>query len=261
MEIIKKVIMEIGTVLTLMIVCFLVVSLLDYSKASEPEPAPEPETGETSNRYFCWDKTSISKSYRLNTTVVIRNDAFLLARKEYLDSLPSKVFMRSSKEYFDIAYKEIMHAEYGAFNYEISQVAKYLTDFANSELLSDIEFAGLILSFTHEQCIAYQYDEESTGYDEYMRLPLETLYDTVGDCDCKAILASALFKTLGFRVAFALMPGHAALAITLPKEELPFSNFVWKGEKWYYCESTGNYWNPGIMPDEIDPSEVELMEI
>lgn len=253
--------MEIGTVLTLIIACSLVVYLLDYREAAKPEPAPIPETEETTNRNFFWDKIGISKSYRLNTTVVIRNDAFLLAREEYLNYNPSKIFMRSSKEYFDIAYKEIMHAEFGAFNYEISQVAKYLTDFANSELLSDIEFAGLILSFTHEQCIAYQYDKESTGHDEYMRLPLETLYDAVGDCDCKAILASSLFKTLGFRVAFALMPGHAALAITLPNDELTFSNFIWKGEKWFYCESTGDYWSPGIMPDDIDPYEVELMEI
>src|SRR5690606_27041196 len=95
------------------------------------------------------------------------------------------------------------------------QIINYLVEYAQTEFLSNYEIANISLSFVHEQCIRYQYDHESKNTLEYFRFPIETIYDTVGDCDCKAILASAIFKALGYDVAFALMTGHAALAISL----------------------------------------------
>jgi len=259
----KKIMIEIGSILTLVIAFILVISILDYhpAKTTGPEPGPVPDPGNTTSRSFIWDKPGISKSYHLNTTIQVRPEAYDLAQKELFDTTPSKIRMYSDSEYFDIARTEILHSEYGNFNYELTQVANYLNGVANSELLSDIEFAEIILSFTQEQCIPYSYDKDSTGYDEYMRFPLETIYDITGDCDCKAILACALFKTLGYRVAFALMPGHAAMLITLPQDDLPFANFVWQGKRWFYCETTGDYWSPGQIPESVDADSIDWQGI
>jgi len=255
--------MEPVSIAILLIVYLVIVWLFENSpgKPLNPEPLPLPEPGEVTIRNFSWEKPGISKSYKLRTGVEVRIDAYQMARKELFETTPSKMFMKSDDEYFDVGLQEVLHPDFGAFNFEIMQIAKYLSDMANTELLSDYEFAGLILSFTQEQCIRYQFDKDSTGYNEYMRLPLETIFDTVGDCDCKAILACALFKTLGYRVALALMPGHAALAITLAHDDLPFANFVMDGKRWFYCETTGDYWNPGVLPDGINPYLVILKEI
>jgi hypothetical protein len=57
------------------------------------------------------------------------------------------------------------------------------------------------------------------------------------------------------------MPGHAAISITLPNDDLPFANFVMDGKRWFYCETTGDFWNPGILPDGINPNSVKLKEV
>lgn len=255
--------MEIITILVYLVVFILVIQAFDRKpkKPLIPGEVPDTYTGELVNRYFSWIKSGISKTMNLNTVVQVRTDAYETAKTELLSSNPSKTTMHSDSEYLYVARSEILHEDFGACNYELTQVSSYLSRLCNNELLSDYEFAGLILSFTQEQCFPYQTDKDSTGHSEYLRFPLETMYETTGDCDCKAILASALFKTLGFRVAFAIMPRHAALAITLPDDDLPFSNFVMNGKRWFYCETTGDEWAPGQMPDGIDPKLVELMEI
>lgn len=245
------------------IICILIVVFLDKPQTPEPiDPVlPPPEPFEETVRAFSWIMKSVSMSKQLSTTVAVRNEAYEASRQALLYTFPSKALMFTDRQYFDIAMKEILHPDFGSSSYEINQITSYLNSIANKELLSDIEFAGLILSFTQEQCIRYESDKDSTGYPEYFRFPLETVYDTVGDCDCKAILACSLFKKLGFRVAFALMPGHAALAITIPDDDLPFSNFFWKGKKWFYCEATGDGWLPGTLPTGIRKHSVELEEV
>jgi hypothetical protein len=61
-------------------------------------------------------------------------------------------------------------------------------------------------------------------------------------------------------VAFALLPGHAALAITT-ESNLSFSNFYFDGSYWFYCESTGDNWKPGQLPDQFDFNSFKLKEI
>lgn len=230
-------------------------------KPSFPEEVPSLDPNVLTERSFNWVKQGISQSFALNTTVKVRNRAIAEARESLINTDPSKIFMTSEDECFEIAESQIRHFEWGASGFEINQLAIYLKSVANAYILSDLEYAQVILSVTHEQCIPYKFDLDSTGHEEYFRYPIETIFDQEGDCDCKAILSCSLFKTLGFRVAIALMPGHAALAITLQNDDLPFSNFVWKGKKWFYCESTGDQWNPGILPDGINPSIVKLFEI
>lgn len=230
-------------------------------RTTRPEAVPAEPEGEVVERFFSWNWKGHSGNIPLNTTVRVRKEQYISARGELLKDKPSKILFYSDSEYFDVASIEAMHSDFGSPGYEISQVAVYLQNVADQGLLSDFELAGIILGFTQEQCIKYDYDKDTTGYNEYLRFPIETIHDKTGDCDCKAVLACSLYKRLGFRVAFAVMPGHAAVAITLPGDYMPFANFVMGGQRWYYCETTGEHWHPGQLPDGIDPDMVKLVEI
>jgi hypothetical protein len=159
-----------------------------------------------------------------------------------------------------VAEAEVLDQEAGSAATEVTQVVEYLRKVSDEKLLSNFQLANLVLSFVHEQCIPYSYDKDTTGFDDYFRFPIETITDATGDCDCKAVLAGALYRALGFDVALAMMPGHAALAIT-SDAALPFANWSLNGKMWYYCEATGDHWVPGAIPSGIDTGRVKLREI
>lgn len=237
--------------------------LFDNSKLPKPKPeetTPE-ETNDTVRRTFNWFVNDNIKSHSLHCEVDIDRSVVEKAKAELLnDSPPSKVIFTGDEDYFELSKSEILDNRFGICCREIEQITNYLKSYADEHYFSNYQFAILILSFVHEQNIKYSYDEDSTGYLEYLRFPLETIYDTTGDCDCKAILACTLFKKLGYRVAFALMPGHAALAIST--DSAPFySNFEIYGTKWFYCESTGDEWKPGQIPSDFLSYQIKLREI
>lgn len=251
---------------------FLIVLLLFVVKAAswffdnskeetlKPEPIPDDES-DFVIRKFNWTVEDNIKSHLLNCDVKINLDTFNKAKEELIsDFQPSKIFFTCNKEYFTISKYQILHKTFGSESKEIEVITNYLREYADNNFLSNYRLANLILSFVHEQNIKYSFDEDSTGYDEYLRFPIETLYDQTGDCDCKSILVASLFKKLGFKVALALLPGHAALAISMESSPF-FANFEWNGIPWYYCESTGDYWKPGQLPRSVDIGDLELSEI
>jgi len=223
---------------------------------------PSPNGGQDSKiRRFSWIVNDNIQSYSLQCEININRNNVFDAKAELLqDYPPSKVVFTSDEDYFNLANYEILHERFGIGCDEVAQITNYLKNYADEHYFSNYQFSNLILSFVHEQNIKYSSDEDSTGYLEYSRFPLETVYDQTGDCDCKTILAIALFKKLGFRVAFALMPGHAALAIST--ESIPFfSNFIMNGTGWFYCESTGDNWKPGQLPESFDKNLIKVKEI
>lgn len=237
--------------------------LFDNSKLPKPKPeetSPE-ETNNTETRTFNWFVNDNIKSHSLHCEVNINRNVVEEAKAELLnDSPPSKVIFTGDEDYFNLSNYEILHDRFGIGCREIEQITNYLRGYADDHYCSNYQFAILILSFVHEQNIKYSYDEDSTGYMEYLRFPIETIFDKTGDCDCKAILASTLFKNLGFRVAFALMPGHAALAISTDSAPF-FANFEMNGTSWFYCESTGDNWKPGQLPGSITIKNISIREV
>jgi len=237
--------------------------LFDSSKKPKPEPEePTPEERESDDkRNFNWTVNDNINTHYLNCEVNINSPVIDEAKKELLnDSQPSKIFFTREEEYFSISSQQILHDKYGIGSSEVQQISDYLKFYADQKYLSNYQFAILVLSFVHEQNFIYSYDEDSTGYIEYLRFPIETIFDKTGDCDCKAILASSLFKNLGFRVAFALIPGHAALAISTDSAPF-FANFEMNGTSWFYCESTGDNWKPGQIPDSFNFNSIKIREI
>lgn len=122
--------MEFIAILVYIITCFLVVKMFDHkpSKPSKPEHIPLPNTGELVSKHFSWIKPGLSKTMNLNTVVQVRTDAYGYARNELLNSTPSKTIIRSDAEYFDISRSEVLHEDFGAGNYELTQIASYLVD-------------------------------------------------------------------------------------------------------------------------------------
>lgn len=225
-----------------------------------PAPPPPPPTPYKLWRSFDWTFSDGVTRHDLSCRIGIRGEVYESAKGRLLDTRPSKTRMHSEDECFEVASQQITDPEAGDGSSEVSQVLEYLSTVANEKAFSNYLLANLLLSFVHEQCVPYSYDKDSTGHPEYFRFPLETIVDKTGDCDCKAILGCALYRAAGYRVAFALLPGHAALAISTD-DSLPFANWEFNGRRWYYCEATGDSWQAGAIPPGTTSGEVEMREI
>lgn len=139
----------------------------------------------------------------------------------------------------------------------LKRINHYIKKKAYEENLSELEAMQFILDFAQEPNIKYILDEESpeTGGVEYARYPVETLFDKRGDCDCKAVLAAALFRNAGYKTAYVTSHNHAAIAVACPKEWFQYtsSNFFENndaitdknGQFYYFCETTGDNFRIG----------------
>ncbi len=241
------------------IIIYLLIVIFEERSPGKPGKIIPPASGDTV-RNFSWEVNGLTKDYFLQCEIKIDGNTYNNAAGCLLNDNPGKIYMRSIKENFIVAEEEISHKDYGYDSSAVQQIVAYLKDFAEKEFLSTYELTNVILSFVHEQCIKYEYDLDSTGYNEYFRYPLETIYDQAGDCDCKSILSCSIFKAFDIQVAFLIMPGHAAVAITFDEPPI-FSNITINGKQWFYCESTGDYWRPGQLPLGIDISSIELKEL
>lgn len=126
--------------------------------------------------------------------------------------------------------------------------------------LSMLETMQFILDFVQCPNIEYGYDKDTTGYLEYVRYPDETLFDKVGDCDCKAMLAAALFHQAGYRVLYITSDTHAAVAVECNPDWFenwgnPYVNkavITYQGSRYFFCETTGDNFRIGDAPDDIN---------
>lgn len=110
----------------------------------------------------------------------------------------------------------------------VKQIAEYITEATKG--LDSMTRANVLLRFTQE-AIAYKYDSESMGQDEYWKYPLETLYDMNGDCEDTAILFCAVGKAMGYNTALMIFNGHATGAIDMTDVGYTSSNVILKSER------------------------------
>ena len=79
--------------------------------------------------------------------------------------------------------------------------------------LTRMQSANLVLGLVQRE-FKYQYDDDPESaipggpFVEYGRLPVETLCDRVGDCECTTILTASLLAYLGFDVAYIDLELH-----------------------------------------------------
>lgn len=131
----------------------------------------------------------------------------------------------------------------------IAQVIRNMREIANTMSLDDSAVAREIAAFV-QQVITYELDSDTTGYKDYPRYPIETLYERQGDCEDTTILMAALLREWGYEVMFLLIPGHAALVIRTTDDYSAGSYYEYNGHRYLYIESTSEGWNIGDIPEE-----------
>ncbi|MFW6151319.1 MAG: hypothetical protein ACOC6A_07265, partial [Chloroflexota bacterium] len=99
------------------------------------------------------------------------------------------------------------------------------------------------------QHLAYTYDIDSTGFDDYPRYPLETLVDEGGDCEDTSILLAEILYNLGYDVVLLRLPAHVAVGVAAD-EKFCGTYYEQHGTRYFYLESTGEAGRIGLVPEE-----------
>lgn len=120
---------------------------------------------------------------------------------------------------------------------------------------SDHDNMGNVISFV--QSLRYVSDRDSKGEQEYVRFPLETLVDGVGDCEDMAILAATMLHEMGYDVMLVTLPEHLALAVACD-EGCDGIYYEYEDRRYYYLEVTNTGWDLGQIPKEYRSSQAKL---
>lgn len=230
-----------------------------------PEPVPEEGRGDLVPVTLSWDYER-----PMPGAGGFHNEVTVGISQITLEGLRSKNPFREGQVPRDLEglEKAIRMLVHEGTTFEVREVARYLLGQARRHGLSLYEEIDNALRMV-QSAITYQTDQESLGH-EYWRFPLETLHDRVGDSDCKAILAAALFRVLFTLDLRSLDPAgserddtrrdvvvllseterHVAVAVEGPPG-LP-GDFLRLGERCYYfCEATNEGMRVGQRPTTV----------
>jgi hypothetical protein len=129
----------------------------------------------------------------------------------------------------------------------VVSLANRLDESATQKGYGAFDEVSFVLAFV--QSLPYTSDVVTTGYDEYPRFPLETLVDGGGDCEDTSILFATLTLILNYDTIFIAPPSHYAVGIW--GGDLVGSYYTYNNRRYYYCETTGDNWKIGQIPDEF----------
>ncbi|MBQ7702493.1 MAG: hypothetical protein IJT54_08845 [Candidatus Methanomethylophilaceae archaeon] len=116
-------------------------------------------------------------------------------------------------------------------------------------VIDSADYAQFVLSFCQD-AIEYVTDSSSRGQSEYWKFPLETLYDSNGDCEDTSILFASILSASGYSsVGVFLMPSHALGAVALddytPQGNGTLVSSERNGHMYYAAETTSSSWSIG----------------
>jgi hypothetical protein len=132
----------------------------------------------------------------------------------------------------------------------IQSLANELNDTANRQGYDDFHKVSFVLAFV--QSLPYTSDKVTTGYDEYPRFPIETLVDDGGDCEDTSILFATLTLIMSYGTVYINPPNHYAVGILGNDLQGTYWTYPEGSNKtYYYCETTGNGFTIGQLPDEF----------
>ena len=115
---------------------------------------------------------------------------------------------------------------------------------------------------TFVQSLPYTSDTVTTGFDDYIRYPLQTLMDDGGDCEDTSILLAALLQEMGYGVVLLSPPGHLAVGVLVAQEAAGGTATVpYQGRHYAYTETTGDGWRIGQVPPEHAGSAMTIYEV
>lgn len=146
------------------------------------------------------------------------------------------------------------------YSYEDARMAPYMKELVDTLIdlykkdhseVDEYGYLDYVLRFTQE--IEYQSDEEYTGYIDYWKFPLETLFDQGGDCEDTSILFAAIAhqsrEILGFdtRVALILMPEHACAGVIVDG----LTDYEENPDGFIFGETTATGYDLGDIPGKV----------
>lgn len=140
-------------------------------------------------------------------------------------------------------------------------ITTYINKFeetAEKHDFNEYELAEFVIAFV--QGLQYTTDSVTTGYDEYPRYPLETLFEQGGDCEDTSILAATFLRELGFGCALLIFPDHCALGV-YGAESIPGAYYLYEDRRYYYLETTENDWPIGVVPDEYQGKKAIIIPV
>jgi predicted transglutaminase-like cysteine proteinase len=145
------------------------------------------------------------------------------------------------------------------FTESVQQVAAHIRRQSEEKEFTLLQEVGNAVCFTRS--IPYARDEDTHNVPDYANYPIETLYETAGDCEDHAILAACLLYYLGHDVGLFFLKfsdsGHIALGYNTKDGAGPFSARASNGTEYYYIETV-----PTSASEQIgDISEEFLKQI
>lgn len=172
-----------------------------------------------------------------NTTIKIEAYVNNSTYSEYKNRERAYIgFIYGEKTYLDIS-PYIME---GYDDEAVKEVAEAITKKAAELGADEAELALLLV-----QSINYEVDALYAPYDDYPKYPVETMVDGSGDCEDTVILLASLLKNLGRNSVLIYSPGHVGLGVA---GNYKGRYFEYKGDRWFYAETTSYGWKLGEMP-------------
>lgn len=142
-------------------------------------------------------------------------------------------------------------------DYYLELVAEEFQETVDLEDYGSFDEVSFVLAFV--QSLDYTSDSVTFGYDEYPRFPIETLVDNGGDCEDTSILFATLTLIMGYGTVYLNPPEHYAVGIL--GDELSGYYWTYNNQTYYYCETTGEDWKIGDLPEEYHDVEAYIYPI
>lgn len=107
--------------------------------------------------------------------------------------------------------------------------------------LTDKELIDVISYFVQDQ-IAYAYDEQVYGKEDYFAYPEQVLINGAGDCDCQTVLLVSLLNHAGYNSVLVYVENHIFAAVSTSEYDIFLDLITWKvkslDDEYYAIEST-----------------------
>lgn len=175
---------------------------------------------------------------------------------------------------------EIKEEEYQLFrsvNRDLigSNYSYYVTQEADDEWMNDLtqlfvnegakngysDFQIIEMMTVFVQSLEYVSDIIGTGYDEYPKFPMETLYDQGGDCEDSSILLASLIREMGYGVALIEFDDHMGVGV-LGTDSMSGSYYkTASGDMYFYIETTDLGWEIGELPDDLSEKKAMVLPV
>jgi hypothetical protein len=145
-------------------------------------------------------------------------------------------------------------------DYYIQTLAQKLNETTTSMEYNSFDQVSFVLAFV--QSLPYTSDAVTTQHDEYPRFPIETLVDDGGDCEDTSILFASLTLSMGYGTVYINPPDHYAVGILGNDLHGTYWTYPEGSNKtYYYCETTGDGFKIGQLPDEFQGQSAYIYNI